>query len=521
MRHPARLVRLLLGTLLLAAPALLNRQPLLYEDTFAYLRGPAVLTAQVAGPRFENAWSKVHTPLARPLVSGGGPPAAVAPPAPTAAPEALAVKAPDANTPDAKAERNIEAGRSIYWGSLAYLGWLSSGFWLLVLLQAAIVAWMLDLLLIRCLGLGPGWYAGTLVALLLATPLPYYIAYVMPDIFAAVVILGAGLLVGFWRALRAWERTVLLLLVAFGVMAHASHLVTLAVLLAGCTAAALLRLPPAPRRAPLLGLAACLAAGLAAELLFAQAVQQALGHPPLRLPHMMAHLIEMGPGLETLRAQCGPGGSPFAVCAYLDRLPVNWVSFMFDGDPARGVFGAADAVMRRRISEEQTRFALAVLAHDPLGTTRGLLADGLEQVVTFGLPDVIYSQKRLDFFAEYFPATLAEGAHHTLIQTHRWIPPVYEAASYAAALLAAIAAGLLLLRPGQAAGELAWRGAATLALVVIAGLLVNGLICGVLASPYGRFEARVIWLLPLVALALAGLRRRAVRRRLTEAPRTS
>jgi hypothetical protein len=43
--------------------------------------------------------------------------------------------------------------------------------------------------------------------------------------------------------------------------------------------------------------------------------------------------------------------------------------------------------------------------------------------------------------------------------------------------------------------------------VVLLGILANALICGVLASPYDRFQARVIWLLPLMAAAGFALRR--------------
>ncbi|MCB4822514.1 hypothetical protein [Roseicella aerolata] len=496
MRHPGLLVRLLLGTLILAAPAFLNRQPLLYEDIFAYLRGPAVLSLQLGGPRFENSWSRVQTPLAAPTSEAAAGQAG----APATMP-----------APPPKAERDVEAGRSIYWGSLAYLSWLAGGFWLLVVLQAAIIAWLLDLLLLRCLRLGPGWYAGTLVALLLLSPLSYYIAYVMPDLFAGIVILGAGLLVAFWRDLRQPERAVLLLLVAFGVAAHGSHLATLILLLVAGTLAALLRLTPAPRRAPLIALAACVVMGIAAELLFAQAVRLALGHPPLRLPHMTAHLIELGPGLDYLRQHCGLG-APFAVCTYLDRLPTDWISFLFESDPARGVFGVADAATRRRISEEQARFLLAVLAHDPWGTMLGLAADGLRQVVTFDLDDILYTPKRLDFFATYFPAELAQGSTTTLLQTRPWIPPLHQAVIYAAAPLAAGAAGFALLRPGPAVRDPAWGQAGILALIVVAGLLANAVVCGVLASPYGRFQARVVWLLPMVALALMALRARSLAR---------
>jgi len=35
--------------------------------------------------------------------------------------------------------------------------------------------------------------------------------------------------------------------------------------------------------------------------------------------------------------------------------------------------------------------------------------------------------------------------------------------------------------------------------ILLLGLFLNALICGVLASPYGRFQARIIWLLPVLA----------------------
>lgn len=489
MRHPGLLVRLLLGTLILAAPALLNRQPLLYEDIFSYLRGPAVVLAQIGGPRFENPWSRVHNPDAAITAAQAPDPAAEAAPAPPAT-------------------RYIEAGRSIYWGALAYLGWLTSGFWALILLQAAIIAWLLDLLLLRVLRLGPGWFFGALAALTVFSPLPYYVGFVMPDIFAGIAILGAALLAGAWAALRPGERALLALLVAFGVAAHASHLLTLALLLGACTLAALTGRMPAPRRAPLLTLAGCVALGLAAELAFGQAVRLVLHQTPLRLPHITAHLVELGPGLDYLRQHCGPDG-PFVLCAYLDRLPMNWVRFLFDADPEKGAYGAADMATRYRISAEQMRFLFAVLAHDPAGTVLGLARDALLQVVTFDLSDIVYTRTRLDFFAQHFPPALADGASATRLQAQPWIAQAHTALSYLGAAAALGAGGLALLRPGEAARDPSWGMAVAIALVVLLGVVLNGLICGAIASPYGRFQARVIWLLPLVALALIGLRARA------------
>jgi hypothetical protein len=39
--------------------------------------------------------------------------------------------------------------------------------------------------------------------------------------------------------------------------------------------------------------------------------------------------------------------------------------------------------------------------------------------------------------------------------------------------------------------------------LVLVGVLANGVVCGVLSTLYGRYEARVVWALPLAACALA------------------
>ena len=41
--------------------------------------------------------------------------------------------------------------------------------------------------------------------------------------------------------------------------------------------------------------------------------------------------------------------------------------------------------------------------------------------------------------------------------------------------------------------------------LILVGLLVNGLVCGVLASPLGRFQARIIWVVPFLALTIAAV----------------
>jgi hypothetical protein len=49
-------------------------------------------------------------------------------------------------------------------------------------------------------------------------------------------------------------------------------------------------------------------------------------------------------------------------------------------------------------------------------------------------------------------------------------------------------------------------------LSILAGILINAALCGALSGPKGRYETRLIWVLPVVALALGSTilyRRRA------------
>jgi hypothetical protein len=42
-------------------------------------------------------------------------------------------------------------------------------------------------------------------------------------------------------------------------------------------------------------------------------------------------------------------------------------------------------------------------------------------------------------------------------------------------------------------------------LMILVGIVVNAVVCGVLAGPFDRYQTRISWLLPAVALAVAFL----------------
>ena len=95
----------------------------------------------------------------------------------------------------------VLAGRSVYYGVLVYAGYLAGKMWLTVALQALAVAYVLQLLMQRLWKLRTRVVVGTVVALSLLTPLGAYAGFLMPDVFAPLVILCMGTLAFYWQEL--------------------------------------------------------------------------------------------------------------------------------------------------------------------------------------------------------------------------------------------------------------------------------------------------------------------------------
>ncbi len=74
------------------------------------------------------------------------------------------------------------------------------------------------------------------------TSLPFYVAYIMPDIFAPVMLILIATVVAMGREMRLMEHLMALALAAFAVVLHPSHLGIVILMLPFAILAALLRL---------------------------------------------------------------------------------------------------------------------------------------------------------------------------------------------------------------------------------------------------------------------------------------
>jgi hypothetical protein len=394
----------------------------------------------------------------------------------------------------------VAAGRSIYYGVLLYAGTLVGGLWAGVLAQLACVALALHLTLEALLGPERRrLYPLVVAALAVLTPLPFFVCYLMPDVFAGIAILAVANLFALDPGPAPWRRLLWFGLLATALLFHSSHVAVALLLLAPATALARLLLGRPPWRAAAT-VALAIGVGLAGELAFARVVEAFYGAPPLRPPFLMARLLSGEPGHAYLAATCP--GNGLRVCAWLPRLPADSDVFLWSPDPARGVYGIADAATRRALGAEQTALLAGVLAFDPLGQLAASLGAFAEQLGRFGLQEFAYDDSMRGKLAGMLPP--AERAAFVGSALYRGSFPLGPPDALVRLAVAASAAGLLWAAAGARRPD---RVLLTFALVLIGGVVANAAVTGILSTPHDRYQARVIWLVPLVAMIVLLARR--------------
>lgn len=478
----ARWVAIALGTLMLCIVAAWNAGPLLYPDTPTYLRGAETGMVKLLGSQARTAWSEDAPP---PASSGAG------------LPDVRPAPALSASRLTSVEDQVVLAGRSVYYGALLWLSaWLGS-LWIAVLVQSVAAAWLLHLVVVD-LGRSshPAYWAGIMV-LALGTPLAVFTGLLMPDVWVGLAILALAAWVTCERTLPVTQRVALAALVLFAMVSHASAVpLVAAMVLAAWGLRRRAGWEGLSRRA-LAGATLCVVVALAAEAAFTLAVTRLVGAAPLRLPHLSARLVDAGPGTAYLRRHCPQ--EDWAACAFIDHFPTPWTDFLFSTDPRRGAFALADAAAKRRLSSEQSALAWAITREDPLGVAHALALDAGRQLASFGVDVWGFGPRELAMYEGRVPAR--EQARLAASRGYR--QPQWNGVMTALTWTIVGGAGAFALwswrrRRLGLARSLPHRMAQCIGLA-LTGVVANALVCGLLASPLDRFQARVVWLLPLAA----------------------
>jgi hypothetical protein len=351
-------------------------------------------------------------------------------------------------------------------------------------------------------GTEPVLHLGICAALGALSSAPWFLATLMPDAFTALAPLCLLLLA--FGALSRAEAAWIALVGALAIAAHLSHLPVALAMVA-------LVLLLARRAGPVLRAAVPLALAVA-FLLGSNLV--AFGRATLS-PHgavfLLARLQDDGPAAAVIRERCP--GAGWHLCAFADRLPMDSDEFLWDGTsplnrnadgaprPMGGVAGAAEA----------REIIAATLRDRPGEVVAAVLRNTLAQLLlvrvgdTLGNEHLALSARRP--MAAAFPARelAAFDAAAQMRGELRERAAPFLLPHLPVLLLAALGAPWLLwraLRAGQ-------RGRAALLAGALVAVLGNAAVTGGLSKPHHRYEARIVWLLPLAALlgALPAARR--------------
>lgn len=473
-------VLLLMGIFCL--PALYNRHPILYPDSVAYFHsGSAALEALAP---LEAA---MHH-----MVEGK---------AQANAPEATQSHPLVEKTLEERGLDGTSTSRSPYYGATLVILTGIGGEWALPLVQVllSIIA-----IMVAARHIGPP-RPGPLFAVCAATGLiaglGIFSTTVMPDIFAGYAILAIAVLLAAFRDMSGRERAFWLALLLVSCLFHKANLAASAVLIVlGIGYRWLTGRGDAPQGATLFGV---IVAAMLGHALVNVAVEKATGRAPVQTPFLLARLVGDGTAEQYLRKHCPQ--TRYALCQFLPRMPMTENDFLWNGVPPKTVMKTAPVETQEAITRESEAIIKGVLTEFPLQQALISTDNVLRQFFVVGVREygigVAWISKDVpgmqDVLRAYDGSRIAE--HSMPLAAISLAMLITYLAGFAG--IAALALG----RDRSPIPRQSWEIAA----VIIAGVIINAAISGAIAGVFDRYQGRLAWLIPFVALLL-WLQRRAI-----------
>jgi hypothetical protein len=368
-------------------------------------------------------------------------------------------------------------------------------FWLVVIAQAAITAWLLALTL-RTHGFGGRpWALPLLTALLcVGTTLPWLTSILLTDIFVGLAVLALHLLVFAHDLLRRYERAALVGLIGFAVATHsATFAVVLALVLATILSRALLRLGHAG------GIARGAAALLLGALLLLSANFVTAGRftwTPGGIALSFGRMLQDGIVARYLAEHCPD--RRLRLCAHRAELPTNADVFFWGGEGT--VFNRLGRFAG--LGDEMTTIVVESLREYPGWQAKLALVATMRQLMRVETGEGVVNSAWHSYaiMQKFTPSVVADmraahqqrGEFNFDIINRLHVPIAFTAML---ALLAIVVAGFR---------HPAFADLGLLATTAATSLLANAVVCGVFANPHDRYGARLIWIAPLVTLLAIG-----------------
>ena len=434
-----RAAAVFLGAFILLWPAFLNRLPLLFPDSMAYVSagGP------VARALFLHKFSTYY------------------------------------------------GMRSLIYGLGIFPFHWNITLWPVAALQAFIAAYVLWLVIRSIVIRQTVLYYLIVCALLsLLTTLSWYSVLILPDILGPILYLCVYLIVFVRETLSRMERAAIFVIMWWAVASHGSHLLVAAGLCALLILLLVFRCEFMQRHWRAVGTVVVI-------ILIAVAAQVGLnafltGQPSLNgdwPPVLTARIIVDGPGREYLETHC-PAAN-LAICEDVQNLPNTADDFLWSDN---GIWARASEEKQARMQREEMKFLLATLRAYPVDQFKKSAVNFGNQLTTLGLDDLGSNDWVLGVFDEVLPRE--KSSYERSRQIRDALPLEFFSSIQEWTVIASlivIAAFLPYMwrrRPVQILG---------LSVVIISSVLMNALVTGILSGVETRYQSRVIWLAPLLA----------------------
>jgi hypothetical protein len=471
------LVAMLLLALSLTWPAIINGAPILYPDSVGYYRSGEAAFQAIGG--------MLHQVASDP---GSG--------------AELAKVSVDTEGD------GVSTQRSVYYGALVALLYSIGGTWLVIAVQAAVVATTVLIALRAFRALETDKLILVALALSLVSGVAVFTSAIMPDVFAGLMLLSMALLLACHDRLRPWERGWLFALTVASLLFHKSNLLVMAGTLV--LASGLLYRLNRFRLRPVLILGLLVVLSGAAHGIVGLVVHRLTGETPTSPPFILARLIGDGTAVEYLRRHCPD--HPRVTCEYLPRMPMTENNFLWSSDPATGIYGSVPLDIKNRIEAEERSIAIGTITEFPVQQLAASSRNVVGQFLTAGVSEFritsgLEPEKQPGF------ADALERYKSTLIYRRAFPLPAISMLvliSYLGclAIVVVLAIRWLSVHGPSAHAEPRIDGElSTAALVAVTGVIVNALICGVLSGVFDRYQGRLAWLMPLFAVLCFGLAR--------------
>lgn len=394
-------------------------------------------------------------------------------------------------------EATLAMGRSALYGAFLRLG-VDFQFWPNIVVQSALVVWLL-LLTLRVHGLGgrPWLAAAILAALSVATSLPWYAAQLMPDILLPILVLGMGLLAFHADALRRWETVVL---VAACAVAIASHMSILALGVSMVVALAILRATRWLRPQPLNLLLPAIAvtAGVVLAPVSNLAITRQFAFTPGGFNFVFSRLVEDGIVHRYLDDRCPDPA--IRLCSYRAEVAHTANEWLWAEESPIYALGGVE-----QFEPEARRIVLESLTLYPLQHLQTAIVSTAKQFLAFATGEGIapWNWSTQFAFERFAPEALKGYVAGRQAQSpfdFTWLNVIHVPLQ----ALAIAALPIVIVRRRR-------QPIAALAAFLLIALLGNAAICGALSSPHDRYQSRLAWLAALVTLVAVADRRREIR----------